>query len=1471
MVIAGNKSIALNPPVRRLSLTAGFAALSKAAQFAREILEKYKGLTEADISPEPLVFLKQLTDELDRARELKNEYLLTVRLMIARQLVISNRLGTAMPSGEYLAAAQQLIERSTSIIRSSDRYAWERLRELKSLISEGEGFSQYITDRTELTTHGSTVAVNTAQLLSTLSRTDIETGTVYAPKTELQYALFPTETLIFKALTAPPQPAPSEPSAPTVPTAQAGTTLPAEPAEAAAPAVSGETFNVTSVDTHYADSDTVILKNETDIQADNLQSATIENTANTTAFGDTYISKQPAPTVPGETVNVTSEDVHYNSGDALILKNETDIHTDNSQAISTTEQTANVTNYGDTYTSEQPSPAVSAETVNVTSEDVHYNSGDTIILKNETENHSDNSQLTTTQQTASVTNYGDTYTSEQPVPAVPAETVNVTSEDVHYNSGDTLILKNETDIHTDHSQAISTAEQTANVTNHGDTYTSEQPAPTVPGETVNVTSEDVHYNSGDTLILKNETENHTDNSQLTTTEHTVNVTNYGDTYTSEQPTPAVPGETVNVTSEDVHYNSGDTLILKNETENRTDNSQLTTAEQTANVTNYGDTYTSEQPAPTVHGEAVNVISEDVHYNSGDTLILKNETDIHTDNSQAISTAEHTANVTNYGDTYTSEQPVPTVPGETVNVTSEDVHYNSGDTLILKNETENHTDNSQLTTAEQTASVTNYGDIYISEQSVPAVPAETVNVTSEDVHYNSGDKLVLKNETENHTVNSLLTTAEHTANVTNYGDTYTSERPAPVVPGETVNVTSEDVRYNNGDTLILKNETENHTDNSQLTTAEHTANVTNYGDTYTSEQTAPAVLGETVNVTSEDVHYNSGDTLILKNETENHTDNSLLTTAKQTANVTNYGDTYTSEQPVPTVPGETVNVTSEDVHYNSGDTLILKNETENHTDNSQLTTAEQTANVTNYGDTYTSERPTPTVPGETVNVTSEGTHYAGADMVLRGEGSVVLNSFNGGGARYFAGLAGRRVMPRGVRVPLGSGRGRSRELPPPDGIAPVIRAAEKLAGAAAAAAQIATAEKLITSQSGLTETLFSETASETVMTLLERGESQPAAMLPEASSPAGDELKSEASTLLTRYLAGDIAAQSISILASQRQAASRGYAHPPAPENAVNPPSSAAVPGRDDTVVYRSEHTDSVNNETVNNRLNITSNSTWTLTGNVNNLNSKTEISSPVYRANVSDLVNKTNIIGPVSTVNVNSSSYTTEQVSQAYSEAVNNVLFRPGQAAADALDPGQSTAEVSGRESGMPSIPAPQYIYNIRAAGAFFPGAVTRSITVIPPAAKAVNTLSEPQMPGAAEPVRYRETSQQLSLHERPAAGHEPPEPARETSRRTAPATDMLIRQFGNLIDGADPTGAAADVGTVSVQGSQKALEELTAAIKTTAEQTAANSKVIDELKKKQSEIESEALKARDMRVISDEVITRLRTEMRFDRSRYSG
>ena len=97
------------------------------------------------------------------------------------------------------------------------------------------------------------------------------------------------------------------------------------------------------------------------------------------------------------------------------------------------------------------------------------------------------------------------------------------------------------------------------------------------------------------------------------------------------------------------------------------------------------------------------------------------------------------------------------------------------------------------------------------------------------------------------------------------------------------------------------------------------------------------------------------------------------------------------------------------------------------------------------------------------------------------------------------------------------------------------------------------------------------------------------------------------------------------------------------------------------------------------------------------------------------------------------------------------------------------------------------------------------------------------------------------------------------------PSTSDLVKQFGNLIEGGDAGLVPSfDVGT-------RGIGEAMAAIEETAEKVAVNSKLIEEIREKQRTIETVTLKSSDMDAISEEMIRRLRSRMRLDRSRFAG
>ena len=102
------------------------------------------------------------------------------------------------------------------------------------------------------------------------------------------------------------------------------------------------------------------------------------------------------------------------------------------------------------------------------------------------------------------------------------------------------------------------------------------------------------------------------------------------------------------------------------------------------------------------------------------------------------------------------------------------------------------------------------------------------------------------------------------------------------------------------------------------------------------------------------------------------------------------------------------------------------------------------------------------------------------------------------------------------------------------------------------------------------------------------------------------------------------------------------------------------------------------------------------------------------------------------------------------------------------------------------------------------------------------------------------------------------------TQTEAQPGRAELIRKFGNLIDGAD-AGL-----TPSFGADARGMGEAMAAIEQTAERVAANTKLIEEIREKQRTIEEITLKSTDIETISDEMIRRLRSRMRFDRSRFT-
>ena len=68
----------------------------------------------------------------------------------------------------------------------------------------------------------------------------------------------------------------------------------------------------------------------------------------------------------------------------------------------------------------------------------------------------------------------------------------------------------------------------------------------------------------------------------------------------------------------------------------------------------------------------------------------------------------------------------------------------------------------------------------------------------------------------------------------------------------------------------------------------------------------------------------------------------------------------------------------------------------------------------------------------------------------------------------------------------------------------------------------------------------------------------------------------------------------------------------------------------------------------------------------------------------------------------------------------------------------------------------------------------------------------------------------------------------------------------------------------------ERTITELTVKLKRAEEKAEQNSGKLEEIRKKQTELEQTALKNTDLRALSDEVINRLRFQLRMDSSRFS-
>ena len=466
MKLAGGKSIALNLPMRRLSLTAGFAALTKAVSFAEEILAKYEKPEEDSSLGETLVFLKHINGELRRAEALRNEFSLTVRLMIARQLTLSGKLGSPAVGREYPAAAERLIERMSTDLRSYGVISQQRLSEIRRIIETEEGLAASLTqpEAQEQSIPG-ILRVDAASLIHSVYERYEST----APRAQtVPISLFPETTLLFRTNTY----NTSESSAPLTATSQnlteSQTTQQTNIFEQntqvsnVGDSVSiGKEINVSSEEYSYS-SENLVHKDETSETSETTQQTNISEQ-------NTQVSNTEDRITLGNEINVSSEEYSYSS-ESLVHKEETTETSETTQRTNISEQSTQVSNMSDSVTI--------GNEINVSSEEYSYNS-ESLVHKDETFETSETTQQTNiSEQSTQISNVGDSVTL--------GNEINVSSEDYSYNS-ESLVHKDEASENTEITQQTKISEQSTQISNVGDSVTL--------GNEINVSSEDYSYSS----------------------------------------------------------------------------------------------------------------------------------------------------------------------------------------------------------------------------------------------------------------------------------------------------------------------------------------------------------------------------------------------------------------------------------------------------------------------------------------------------------------------------------------------------------------------------------------------------------------------------------------------------------------------------------------------------------------------------------------------------------------------------------------------------------------------------------------------------------------------------------------------------------------------------------------------------------------------------------------------------------------
>lgn len=106
--------------------------------------------------------------------------------------------------------------------------------------------------------------------------------------------------------------------------------------------------------------------------------------------------------------------------------------------------------------------------------------------------------------------------------------------------------------------------------------------------------------------------------------------------------------------------------------------------------------------------------------------------------------------------------------------------------------------------------------------------------------------------------------------------------------------------------------------------------------------------------------------------------------------------------------------------------------------------------------------------------------------------------------------------------------------------------------------------------------------------------------------------------------------------------------------------------------------------------------------------------------------------------------------------------------------------------------------------------------------------------------------------------------------RTLAPSTDELIKQYGNLIEGADAKtmlGIGDNMNTRVIPDGKSGI--MVDVLAKATEEVKVNAKHIEEIEKKQRELEETVLKGIDADTIVADIMRKIKTQLRYDKSRY--